>query len=121
MSTITVDSGSNIATSCKIYDSYIAYEDQIWCEGRQNVRLIGSWGYASVPHDIQYVCSQICVNFLKEAIRTRLFPDIIAASITGAQPVDERGIVGVLRTPRVLTLNEREILDRYRYREIEAG
>jgi len=37
------------------------------------------------------------------------------------QPVDERGIVGVLRSPKVLTVNEREILDRYRYKEIEVA
>jgi len=121
VTSVTIDGEANVSTGCQVYEDFVTYEDNHFHPGRQNVEIEGTWGYSSIPHDIQYCTAQICVNFLKEAIRSRMMPDMIAASITGVQPVDERGIVGVLRSPKVLTVNEREILDRYRYKEIEVA
>lgn len=116
VTSVTVDSGANISTSIKWYDSFIAYENQIFCKGRQNVRIIGTWGNSAVPHDIQAVTAQICVNFLAEAIRMRMVPDIVTTVMEGTG-----SIAALMRSSKVLTVNETAILDRYRFREIEAG
>jgi len=112
-----VDTGTNVYSSCKIYDTFIVYEDQTFCKGRQNIHIKGSWGYTSVPHDIQYVTAQVCVNAMREAIRTRMVPDLITSVMEGGGRLAEAIMYG----PRVLTPNEKEILERYRYREIEVG
>ena len=118
---VNIDSVAQTLTNFQRYDTFVTYEDNIFCHGRQNVDIVGTWGYSTVPHDIQYVTAQISANALNEMIRSRMMPDIIAASLTGSQPMDERGIVSILRSPKVLTLNEKEILNRYRRWEIEIG
>ena len=114
--TVTIDGGAIAATSIKWYDSYIAYECGNFCKGRQNVRIVGTWGNSVVPHDIQAVTAQVCVNFMTEAIRMRMLPDIMTTVMEGSG-----NIAALMMAPKVLTVSEKEILDRYRFREIEAG
>ena len=47
VTSVTVDSGANIATSIKWYDAYIAYDGCHFCKGRQNVGIIGD---EDAPH-----------------------------------------------------------------------
>jgi hypothetical protein len=116
VTSVTIDSGANISTDIRWYDSYIAYVCGHFCKGRQNVRIIGTWGNSVVPHDIQAVTAQICVNFMTEAIRMRMLPDIMTTVMEGSG-----NISALMRSPKVLTVNEKAVLDRYRFREIEAG
>ena len=116
VTSVTIDSGANIATSIKWYDSYIAYECGNFCKGRQNVRIIGTWGNSVVPHDIQAVTAQVCVNFMTEAIRMRMLPDIMTTVMEGSG-----NIAALSKAPLTLTINEKQVLDRYRFREIESG
>jgi len=117
ITSVSIDSGADVSSSCKAYDTHVAYENQTFCTGRQNVDIAGSWGYISVPHDIQMVTAQICVNALREAIRTRMLPDLI----TGVMEGGGKALNAIMYAPRILTANEKEILERYRYREIEVG
>jgi len=116
VTSVTIDGGANIAADVEWYDSYIAYECGNFCKGRQNIRIIGTWGNSAVPHDIQAVTAQICVNFMAEAIRMRMLPDILTTVMEGGG-----NIAALMRAPKVLTVSEKEVLDRYRFREIEAG
>ena len=116
VTSVKIDGGANIATSTKFYDSYIAYECGNFCKGRQNIEIVGTWGNSAVPHDIQAVTAQICVNFMTEAIRMRMLPDIMTTVMEGSG-----NISALMRAPKVLTVSEKEVLDRYRFREIEAG
>jgi len=116
VTSVTIDGGANISADIDWYDSYIAYECGHFCRGRQNVRIIGTWGNSAVPHDIQYVTAQICAHALAESIRMGMLPDLITPIMEGG------GDVGMLfRSPKVFTANEKEILDRYRFREYEGG
>ena len=116
VTSVKIDSGANIATSIKFYDSYIAYDCGHFCVGRQNIEIVGTWGNSVVPHDIQAVTAQICVNFMTEAIRMRMLPDLLTTTMEGSG-----NIAGLMRAPKVLTVSEKEVLDRYRFREIESG
>ena len=116
ITSVTIDSGADVSASILMYDTFIRYDCNRFCVGNQNVTIVADWGYATVPDDITYVTAQLCVNVLSEAIRRRMVPDLITAIMEGA------GAIGaIMRGPRVFTLNESAILDRYRYREIEMG
>lgn len=119
MLSITAISFNGVAktiTDFQIYDEIITYEDNVFDTGRQNIKIEGSWGYTSVPDDIEYVTAQICANFLTEMIRSLMLPDLITPILTGG------GDVGILfRSPKVLTQNEKDILNRYRFREYAVG
>lgn len=119
MISITAISFNGIAktvTDFQMYDEIITYENNIFDVGRQNIKIEGSWGYIAIPEDIEYVTAQICANFLTEMVRTRMIPDLITPILTGG------GDIGILfRSPRVLTKNEKEILNKYRFREYAVG
>ncbi|GAH62918.1 unnamed protein product, partial [marine sediment metagenome] len=98
------------------YNEIITYEGNVFDTGRQNIKIEGTWGYAAVPDDIRYVAAHICANLLTDMIRSRMLPDLITPILTGG------GDIGVLfRSPKVLTTNEKEILDRYRFWEYAVG
>jgi hypothetical protein len=117
---VNIDGVAQTATDFQTYKSYVTYEGNVFCSGRQNVDIIGTWGYGTYPHDVQYVTAQIAANCLSEMVRRRMIPDIIT-------PILERGIASdrvismILRTPLVFTQNEREILNKYRYYSLEVA
>jgi hypothetical protein len=117
---VNIDGVAQTITDFQTYKSYVTYEDNVFASGRQNVDIIGTWGYGTYPHDIQYVTAQIAANCLSEMVRKRMIPDIIT-------PIMERGMASdrviamILRTPLVFTQNEQEILRKYRYHSMEVG
>jgi len=116
ITSVTINSGADVSASILVYDTFIRYDCNNFCVGNQNVTIVADWGYATVPDDIKYVTAQLCVNVLSEAIRRRMVPDLITTIMEGA------GAIGaIMHGPRVFTLNESSILDRYKYREIEMG
>ena len=56
---VTIDSTAQTITDFQVYESYVAYWRNNFNGGRQNVDLIGTWGYGTSPHDIQYVTAQL--------------------------------------------------------------
>ncbi len=103
-------------TDFQIYDEIVTYKNNIFDTGRQNIKIEGTWGYTTVPEDIKYVTARACANVLTEMVRSRMLPDLITPILTG------EGNVGILfRSPKVLTKNEKEILNRYRFREYGVG
>jgi len=126
ITSVSVDSVAKTVTDFQVYDEIITYENNIFAAGRQNVEIMGTWGYGTyslagvitevAPHDIQYVTAQICSNALTEIIRRKMIPDLITPVLTGG------GDVGILfSSPKVLTKNEKDILNRYRFREYAVG
>ena len=116
ITTVKIDSGADVSADIKMYDTFIRHDCNHFCVGNQNVEIVGEWGYDAVPDDIAYVTAQLCVNVLREAIRTRMVPDLITTIMEGS------GAIGaIMRSPRACTVNEKEIMDKYRYREIEMG
>lgn len=109
VTSVTIDS-TVVApiTDVKVYDRYLAYEDNKFDAGRQNVTIVCDWGYASVPDSIAYVTSQLCANVLVWMIRNRMMPDDITPYL------EEGGNVGIFfRNPKILTKNEKDIMKKY--------
>jgi len=126
ITSVSVDSVAKTVTDFQVYDEIITYKNNCFNAGRQNVEIMGTWGYGTyslagvileaVPDDIQYVTLQLCANMLTGMIRSRMLPDLITPILTGG------GNIGVLfNSPKVLTSNEKEILNRYRFREYAVG
>lgn len=117
---VNIDGVAQTVTDFQTYKSYVTYEGNVFCSGRQNVDIIGTWGYGTYPHDVQYVTAQIAANCLSEMIRRRMVPDIITPVLERGQASD-RVIAMILRTPLVFTENERNILNKYRYYSMEVA
>ncbi len=100
-------------TDVKVYRSWLAYEFNQFDWGRQNVEVVCTWGYVTVPEDIRHVTAQLCSNVLTEMLRLRRIPDLITPILEGG------GNIGILfRSPKVLTKNETIILKRHRILEM---
>ncbi|GAG32814.1 unnamed protein product, partial [marine sediment metagenome] len=100
----------------KVYPRFLVYDKNRFSKGRQNVEIVGTWGFTSVPDDIRHVTAQISANVLTEMLRMQRIPDLITPVVEGG------GSLGVLfRSPRVLTKNEKDILRRYRQLEVDFG
>ena len=117
---VNIDGVAQTVTDFQTYKSYVTYEDNIFASGRQNVDIIGTWGYGTYPHDVQYVTAQIAANCLSEMVRRRMIPDMITPVLERGQASD-RVIAMILRTPLVFTQNERDILNKYRYYSLEVA
>ena len=117
---ITIDSTAQTVTDFQIYESYVAYDSNRFNKGRQNVDIIGTWGYGTYPHDIQYVTAQLCANALREMIRSEMMPDLITPILESGQG-SVGGLSALFRSPRVLTQNEKDILNKYKYYKMEIG
>ena len=116
ITTVTIDTVVQTVTDFQPYDEILTYENNCFAAGRQNVDIEMMWGYLAVPHDIQYVTAQVCAHALTEMIRLRMLPDIITPILEGGG-----ADFAILSSPKVLTQNEKEILDRYRFREYGVG
>ena len=113
---VSVDGVVETLSDFKVYKTFIAWECGIFCEGRQNVTIKGTYGFTSVPDDIKYVTAQLCANAVTEMIRKRMLPDLITPVLEGG------GNVGILfQSPKVLTKNEKEILWQYALHHIEVA
>jgi len=116
---ITVDSvtdNGTAVTDYKTYHSYIKNDDGVFQNDYQNVKIIGTWGYTSVPNDIQYVTSRMCANVLGEMLRMRNIPDIIKSIMDGSG-----GLAPLFYNPVIMTKNEKELLIKYRYKEVQMA
>ena len=117
---VTIDSTAQVLADFQIYESYVAYDGNRFNGGRQNVDIIGTWGYGTYPHDIQYVTAQLCANMLREMVRSEMMPDMITPILESGQG-SVGGLSALFRSPRVLTANEKDILNKYRLHALEIG
>jgi hypothetical protein len=117
---VEIDGTEVTLTDIQTYSSYLSYDDNFFNEGRQNITIKGTWGYGTYPHDIQYVTAQLCANMLTEMVRRRLLPDLVTPILERGD-ASTRAMAMLFRSPQVLTNNEKEILHRYMYHEIEVG
>lgn len=102
------------------YEQHLKYEDNVFLSGEKNVALNGSWGYATLPDDIQYVCGQLCANILLDMVRRNMAPDLFM-SLTGASESGGPGISTLFAMPNVFTKGLKEILNAYRIQWIDLG
>jgi len=111
---ITIDTVAQALTDFRTYNTHVAHVCGVFCEGRQNVVITARFGYGTIPHDIQYVTAQLCSNLLADMIRRKMLPELITPILEGG------GNLNLLfRSPKVMTENEKSILNKYRYHAAE--
>jgi len=106
--TVTVDD-SDVTSNIKTYDTYLAYDGGTFTEDEQNVVITLSYGYSSVPADVEYVTAQLCANMLAELVRKKMLPDTVAQVLNAAA-----GSGAMFSSPRVFTKELKEMLNPYR-------
>jgi len=115
VASISIDGVAQTLSNFRTYNTHVAYRwGGAFNEGRQNVIIAARFGHGTVPHDIQYVTAQLCSNMLADMVRRRMIVDLVTPIMEGG------GDVGILfRSPKVLTENEKSILNKYRYHAME--
>ena len=100
-------------TDFKAYDTFVAYENNCFDCGRQNVEILGTWGYGTYPWDIRNVAMSICTNVIRGQLKRWLAPDIITKAI-----MSKGGLTSYYAEDLELTPDLKLILDRYRFPEV---
>ena len=116
LTSVTIDGGANVVANCQIYDTYIRYENNVFCVGRQNVIVIARCGYAAVPADIQYITDTICANILRGMLKRWLAPAIITKAVMEGGSLTAFHAEDMFLTPLL-----KSMLDRFRYSDIAVG
>lgn len=102
-------------TNFRTYNTHVAYRyGGAFNEGRQNVIITARFGYGTVPHDIQYVTAQLCAHVLADMVRMRKMPDLVTPVLEGGGNLNM-----LFRSPSVITKNEKEIMNKYRFHAAE--
>lgn len=97
----------------KVYDTFVAYENNCFDCGRQNVELLGTWGYGTYPQDIRNVAMAICTNIIRGQLKRWLAPDLITKAVMA-----KGGLTAYYAEDLELTSDLKLILDRYRFPEV---
>lgn len=108
----SVEDDSTSITNYLRYHSYLKRDSGVFRKDEQNIKIVCTWGYEAVPLDVQYVTARMCANVLGEMLRMRNLPDIVKSVMDGSMDVKP-----LFYNPVILTRNERNILERYRYKE----
>jgi len=111
---ISIDGVAQTLTNFFTYNTHVAYENCVFCVGRQNVVIVARFGYGTIPHDIQYVTAQLCTHAIADMVRMRKMSDLVTPVLEGGGNLNM-----LFRSPSVLTKNEKEILNKYRYHAAE--
>ena len=118
---ITAGSIDNVAispiTDIHVYPEHLEYYKANWNKGCKNVVVYGSYGYATVPKDVSYVCAQICANVLLDMVRRRMAPDLFSSVMAGSG----QGVSSLWASPDVFTDNLKKLLEPYRICWIDCG
>lgn len=109
----TPDYNGTDITNYLRYHSYLKRDSGVFRRDEQNIKIVCTWGYEEVPLDIEYVTARMCSNALGEMLRMRNIPDLVKAVMDGS-----RDVTPLFYNPVILTYNERNILERYRYKEL---
>lgn len=116
VTSVSIDDVAQTLSNFQTYSSYVTYEDNVFCKGRQNVEIIARYGYGTVPHDIQYVTAHLCANTLRSMLKRYIAPDIITKAIM------QRGaLTTYYAEDAALTPPLKDILDKYKYHAGEVA
>lgn len=108
----------DVTSEIKAYPAYLALGSGVFTEDTQNVEVVLSYGYDSVPEDIQFVCAEMAAKEVTELLRRKVTPDVVARLIMRDDDVKELPSFG--RSGRVLTPELQEILNRYVYSNMDV-
>jgi len=112
--------GEEVNSQVKAYESYIHYEGGVFTKtesSRKNITVVLTYGYASIPVDIKYACTQVGANIVNAMVRRKLVPNVM----TEAFSTETHGFAALLNVPVALTADIKDILDKYRFSYMDVG
>ncbi len=116
---VSAGSVSNVAlavANVKVHGQYLELDGGAWTQGKQNVTIYGSYGYVSLPSDIQFACAQLVANMLSDMVRRKVYPDLFMPMTANG------GDAGVLMAnPKVFTAAIKELLEPYRVMWVDTA
>jgi len=117
VTTVILD-GVDVTSNIKTYSNYLKYDDGIFTADEQKVEVTASYGYTSVPSDVEYVCGALCAGALREMVRSKRVPDLIV----GLMEAEGATVLGaIMGNPRIFTKELKELLDKYVFYQYEVG
>lgn len=110
---VTIDGATATIADIKVYNSFLVYDCGIFCEGRQNVVVTATWGYAAVPTDVAFVATQACANALRNMLKRWIAPQEITRIIMGGRSTG--GMRGFYAEDVTLTESLKDVLRQYKF------
>jgi hypothetical protein len=116
---LTAGSVSNAGltvANVKVHDQYLELDGGAFTKGKKNVTIFGSYGYVTLPNDIQFVCAQLAANVLVDMVRRKVYPDAFLAMAGSGGDAQ-----ALMASPTTFTKALKEQLDGYRVLWIDVG
>lgn len=108
-------------TLIKVHTQYVDYDGGHFSEGKQNVELIGSYGYATVPNDVEFLTGRLCANVLLDMAR-RYSAEDVAHTAPGQTDFSTMfASVAIFSSPTVFTKDMKSQLSNYRIKWVDFG
>jgi len=118
LTSVTIGGVSKTVSNFKVYKQHVVYDNGIFTKDPQNVVLVGTYGYGTVPTDISYIHAQVCANALRETVRSKMMPDLIVPLL---EAEGARALGAILASPRVFTKALKDLLKNYVYTDVGVG
>jgi hypothetical protein len=117
VTSVTVNS-VDVTSNIKTYNNYLKYDDGTFTADEQNVQIVASFGYRSVPSDVEYVCGALCAGVLREMVRSKRVPDLLVGIL---ETETSTALGAIISNPRVFTKELKELLNKYVYYDYQVG
>jgi len=115
----SVDGVGITASDLVCYEQFIRYDGGIFPSGKKNVVLYGSFGYAELPHDIQYVTAQLCANVILDMIRRNMSPELFRQAMLSRQGSDP--VPSLWASPNIFSSELKRMLFPYKIAWVDIG
>jgi len=101
-------------TNVKIYEQYLTAPNNRFTAGDLNIEVFGTYGYAVVPKDIEYMCAQLVANVLNDVVRRRASDGVVSTDFATMA-------TSLFGSPTVFTDDMRKRLKDYRIKWLDIG
>lgn len=118
---VEVFARSATSDAVKLYHQHLMYDGAIFSEGLLNVELNGTYGYNTVPSDVEYMTGRMCANVLLDMVR-RYSSDDVAATAPGMTDFSTMfASPAIFSSPTVFTKDMKDGLIDYKIRWMDIG
>jgi hypothetical protein len=107
----TVGNVAIAVSNIKVHDQYVDWEGSVFTKGKKNVTLAGSYGYVSLPSDIENASAMTCANILNDMVRKRVLPDFF----------QKEDVSMIMVSPVTFTKEIKESLEGYVLKDLDTG
>jgi len=120
--TINIGAGTvPVVTDVKLHTQYVDYDGGVFTEGKLNVDLIGSYGYTSVPADVEMICARLCANLLLDMVRRYQAEDVTSVAPGHTDFTTMFASPALFASPTIFTPDMKSQLDEYRLSWVNLG